>query len=122
MALSGAEYGAVHETDVDLRVVADHARTCAFLIGDGVLPGNEGRGYVLRRIMRRVVRKMRLLGAHDPSMGELVGAAIEAMGPQYPELVDAAGRITSIAVGEEASFLETLRPRHDPVRHRRRPG
>ena len=108
MELSGAKYGAVHKTDVDLRVVADHARTCAFLIGDGVLPGNEGRGYVLRRIMRRVVQKMRLLGAQDPSMGELVGAAIEAMGPQYPELVDAAGRITSIAVGEEASFLETL--------------
>ncbi|MCU0301969.1 MAG: alanine--tRNA ligase [Candidatus Nanopelagicales bacterium] len=107
-ALSGARYGTDHRSDVDLRVVADHARTCAFLIGDGVLPGNEGRGYVLRRIMRRVVQKMRLLGAHDPSMGELVGAAIEAMGPQYPELVEAAGRITSIAVGEEASFLETL--------------
>jgi alanyl-tRNA synthetase len=108
MALSGAAYGAHHKSDVDLRVVADHARTCAFLIGDGVLPGNEGRGYVLRRIMRRVVQKMRLLGAHDPSMGELVGAAIEAMGPQYPELVTDAGRITSVAVGEEASFLETL--------------
>ncbi len=88
MALSGARYGADHRTDVDLRVVADHARTCAFLIGDGVLPGNEGRGYVLRRILRRVVQKMRLLGAHDPAMGELMGAAIEAMGPQYPELGD----------------------------------
>ncbi len=108
MELSGASYGTHHKSDVDLRVVADHARTCAFLIGDGVLPGNEGRGYVLRRIMRRVVQKMRLLGAHDPSMGELIDAAIEAMGPQYPELVDAAGRITSIAVGEEASFRETL--------------
>jgi alanyl-tRNA synthetase len=108
MELSGASYGSHHKSDVDLRVVADHARTAAFLIGDGVLPGNEGRGYVLRRIMRRVVQKMRLLGAHDPSMGELVTAAIEAMGPQYPELVSAAGRITSVAVGEEASFLETL--------------
>ncbi len=108
MALSGAAYGTNHKTDVDLRVVADHARTCAFLIGDGVLPGNEGRGYVLRRIMRRVVQKMRLLGSHDPAMGELVGAAIDAMGPQYPELTDAAGRITAVAVGEEASFLETL--------------
>ncbi len=108
MALSGARYGAHTKADVDLRVVADHARTCAFLIGDGVLPGNEGRGYVLRRILRRVVQKMRLLGAGDPSMGELVGAAIEAMGPQYPELASAAGRITSVAVGEEASFLETL--------------
>ncbi len=108
MALSGARYGAHTRTDVDLRVVADHARTCAFLIGDGVLPGNEGRGYVLRRILRRVVQKMRLLGAGDPSIGELVSAAIEAMGPQYPELVADAGRITSIAVGEEVSFLETL--------------
>ena len=108
MDLSGARYGVDHKTDVDLRVVADHARTCAFLIGDGVLPGNEGRGYVLRRIMRRVVQKMRLLGSHDPSMGELVLSAIEAMGPQYPELVSDTGRITSVAVGEEASFLETL--------------
>jgi alanyl-tRNA synthetase len=108
MALSGATYGDHHKSDVDLRVVADHARTCAFLIGDGVLPGNEGRGYVLRRLLRRVVQKMRLLGAHDPSMGELVGAAIEAMTPQYPELAGYAGRITTIAVGEEASFLETL--------------
>ena len=108
MELSGARYGAGHKTDVDLRVVADHTRTCAFLIGDGVLPGNEGRGYVLRRIMRRVVQKMRLLGARDPSMAHLVSAAIEAMGPQYPELVVDSGRITSVAVGEEASFLETL--------------
>ncbi|MGB7982229.1 MAG: alanine--tRNA ligase [Candidatus Nanopelagicales bacterium] len=107
-ALSGTRYGAHPKGDVDLRVVADHARTCAFLIVDGVLPGNEGRGYVLRRILRRVVQKMRLLGAGDPSMGALVTAAIEAMGPQYPELVSDAGRITSIAVAEEASFLETL--------------
>lgn len=107
-ALSGAKYGRSPRSDVALRVVADHARTCAFLIGDGVLPGNEGRGYVLRRLIRRVVQKMRLLGTHDPAMGELVGAAIEAMGPQYPELVVAAGRITKTAVGEEASFLETL--------------
>ncbi len=108
MELSGARYGVGHRTDVDLRVVADHTRTCAFLIGDGVLPGNEGRGYVLRRIMRRVVQKMRLLGAGDPSMAHLVSAAIEAMGPQYPELVVDSGRITSVAIGEEASFLETL--------------
>ncbi len=106
--LTGARYGAHHRSDVDLRVVADHARTSAFLIGDGVLPGNEGRGYVLRRIMRRVIQKMRLLGSHDPTMGELVAATVEAMGPQYPELVADAGRITTIAEGEEASFLETL--------------
>ena len=107
-ALTGAHYGQDPASDIALRVIADHARTTAFLIGDGVIPGNEGRGYVLRRIMRRVIQKMRLLGAADPTMGELVASAIEAMSPQYPELETAAGRIGSVAVGEEASFLETL--------------
>jgi len=108
-ALSGARYGADHEADVRLRVVADHARTCAFLVADGVLPGNEGRGYVLRRIMRRVIRNMRILGAGDPVMGELVDASVAAMGPQYPELVSASGRIRSISEAEEAAFAQTLR-------------
>jgi alanyl-tRNA synthetase len=108
-ALSGATYGADHENDVRLRVVADHARTVAFLIQDGVLPGNEGRGYVLRRILRRVVRNMRLLGAGDPVMGELIDASVQAMGPQYPELLDDAGRLASIATTEESLFAQTLR-------------
>jgi alanyl-tRNA synthetase len=107
-ALSGVRYGADNGSDVRLRVVADHARTAVMLIGDGVTPGNEGRGYVLRRIMRRTTRAMRLLGAHDPSMLELVNASIEAMGPQYPELVADAERIRTVAVAEEGSFLETL--------------
>jgi len=107
--LSGAKYGADHDDDVRLRVVADHARTVAFLIQDGVLPGNEGRGYVLRRILRRVVRNMRLLGAGDPVMAELIGASVEAMGPQYPELLDDAGRLSSIASTEESLFAQTLR-------------
>jgi alanyl-tRNA synthetase len=106
--LSGTRYGADHEADVRLRVVADHARTAVMLIGDGVTPGNEGRGYVLRRIMRRTTRAMRLLGAHDPTMRELVQTGIDAMGPQYPELVADAGRIHAVAAAEEASFLETL--------------
>lgn len=106
--LTGAKYGANERADVALRVIADHARTCAFLIGDGVLPGNEGRGYVLRRILRRVVRNMRLLGAHDPTIGELISASIEAMAPQYPELLTDKGRITAVAVAEEESFLATL--------------
>ena len=106
-ALSGTNYGASPKSDVQLRVVADHARTCTFLVGDGVLPGNEGRGYVLRRLMRRVIRNMRLMGA-DLSMGELVEAAVDAMGPQYPELLDARGRIKSICEAEEAAFLQTL--------------
>lgn len=106
--LTSQKYGKDTRTDVSLRVIADHARTCAFLIGDGVLPGNEGRGYVLRRILRRVVRNMRLLGAHEPTIAELMRSSIAAMAPQYPELAADAGRITSIAVAEEASFLSTL--------------
>lgn len=106
--LTSARYGASERADIALRVIADHARTCAFLIGDGVLPGNEGRGYVLRRILRRVVRNMRLLGAHEPTIDDLISAAIEAMAPQYPELLTDKGRITSVAVAEEESFLATL--------------
>ena len=107
--LAGIRYGAgSRDADVRLRVVADHARTAVMLIGDGVTPGNEGRGYVLRRIMRRTTRAMRLLGAHEPTMRELVGASIDAMGPQYPELVTDAGRVHTVAEAEEGSFLETL--------------
>ncbi|MDO9486484.1 MAG: alanine--tRNA ligase [Actinomycetota bacterium] len=109
VALSGTRYGAAPKSDVALRVVADHARTCAFLISDGVLPGNEGRGYVLRRLMRRVIRTMRLLGAHDPSMGELIDETVLTMAPQYPELNDEANRIRQIAVAEESVFIGTLR-------------
>ncbi|MUH45971.1 MAG: alanine--tRNA ligase, partial [Actinobacteria bacterium] len=107
--LSGAVYGRSEKDDVALRIVADHARTCVFLIGDGVLPGNEGRGYVLRRIMRRTIRMMRLLGAGDPTMRELVDATVLAMAPQYPELNDEASRVRQIAEAEEATFLQTLR-------------
>ena len=107
--LSGARYGVKDRDDVALRVVADHARTCVFLVGDGVIPGNEGRGYVLRRLMRRVIRMMRLLGSNDPVMGELVDATVLTMAPQYPELNDEAGRIRSVAQAEEAVFLQTLR-------------
>ncbi len=107
--LSGARYGRDDRDDVSLRVVADHARTCAFLIGDGVLPGNEGRGYVLRRLMRRVIRMMRVLGAQDPSMGELIDTTVLFMAPQYPELNDEHQRIRQIAVAEEGAFLQTLK-------------
>ena len=107
-ALSGVAYGTDAGADVRLRVVADHARTAAMLIGDGVTPGNEKAGYVLRRILRRVVRSMRLLGAGRPTMQPLIEASIGAMGPQYPDLAAAAGRVTTVAVAEEASFLETL--------------
>jgi alanyl-tRNA synthetase len=107
-ALTGVSYGADPTNDVRLRVIADHARTGAMLIGDGVTPGNEGRGYVLRRILRRTTRAMRLMGALDPSMRSLIDAAIDAMGPQYPNLVADADRIRAVAVAEEGSFLETI--------------
>ena len=107
--LTGAVYGKDHRTDVSLRVITDHVRAATMLIGDGVIPGNEGRGYVLRRIMRRAIRNMRLLGAHQPTIRELVEATVEAMGPQYPELLTDHSRIDAVAVGEEKSFLETLK-------------
>ena len=103
------KYGADNSADVRLRVVADHTRTAAFLIGDGVIPGNEGRGYVLRRMMRRVIRNMRILGAENPVMKDLIEATIKAMGPQYPELVSDKKRILEIAIGEETSFAQTLK-------------
>ena len=109
MDLSGVKYGKDEKTDVSLRVIADHARTSAMLIGDGVTPGNEGRGYVLRRMMRRTIRNMRLLGTNDPIMSELTIAAIGAMGPQYPELVEDKKRILAVSVSEEESFLQTLK-------------
>ena len=107
--LAGVAYGKSQNTDVSLRVVADHARTSAMLIGDGVTPGNEGRGYVLRRMMRRTIRNMRLMGVNDPIMSELTIAAIGAMGAQYPELIADKKRILAVSVAEEESFLQTLK-------------
>jgi alanyl-tRNA synthetase len=106
--LTGARYGADQAADVRLRVVTDHIRTALMMVGDGIIPGNEGRGYVLRRIVRRAVRAMRLLGSQDPTMKELVDSAIGAMGPQYPELVTDSRRIHTVLEAEEGSFLETL--------------
>ena len=107
-ALSGQPYGRDVKSDIALRVVADHTRTCAFMIADGVLPGNEGRGYVLRRILRRAVRNMRLLGCGDPAMGDLMDATILSMSTQYPELAADRTRLVAVAVAEEESFLQTL--------------
>ncbi len=107
--LTGVKYGVSDKSDVSLRVIADHARTSAMLIGDGVTPGNEGRGYVLRRMMRRTIRNMRLLGSMDPIMSELTVAAIGAMGSQYPELITDKNRILAVSASEEESFLQTLK-------------
>ena len=108
-ALAGVGYGKDAHSDVLLRVIADHSVTSAMLIGDGVTPGNEGRGYVLRRMMRRTIRNMRLLGSHDPVMTELITASITAMSPQYPELNLESERILSVSVSEEETFLQTLK-------------
>ncbi len=108
-AITGKHYGDNEKDDVALRVVADHSRTCVFMIADGVSPGNEGRGYVLRRITRRIINKMRLLGATEPVMVPLIASVVAAMSPQYPELIDDEARIATIAANEERAFLETLR-------------
>ncbi|MEY2814188.1 MAG: hypothetical protein RL579_1093 [Actinomycetota bacterium] len=107
--LTGIKYGSAPKSDVSLRVIADHARTAAMLICDGVTPGNEGRGYVLRRMMRRTIRNMRLLGSQEPIIKELIDASIKAMGAQYPELVADQIRIQKVAIAEEESFLQTLK-------------
>ncbi|MGW7088054.1 alanine--tRNA ligase [Streptomyces sp. NPDC054871] len=107
--LTGVQYGAEQGSDVSLRVVADHMRTSVMLIGDGVTPGNEGRGYVLRRIMRRAIRNMRLMGATGPVVHELVDTVIKSMGEQYPELQTDRKRIETVALAEEAAFLKALK-------------
>jgi alanyl-tRNA synthetase len=107
--ITRAQYGKDNAQDISLRVIADHARTATMLIGDGVTPGNEGRGYVLRRMMRRTTRNMKLLNSPDHNMRELIVASIEAMGPQYPELVSDQERILKVAVAEEDAFLQTLK-------------
>src|SRR5204862_810594 len=93
---------------VSHRVIADHLRAAAFLIADGVLPGNEGRGYVLRRIMRRAMRHAELLGAKEPLMWRLVPTLVREMGPAFPELARAAGLIAETLKLEESRFRKTL--------------
>jgi alanyl-tRNA synthetase len=97
-----------HEDDVRYRIIADHSRTAAILIGDGVSPGNDGRGYVLRRLLRRVIRSAKLLGIDEPIVGDLMATVRDAMGPSYPELVADFDRIRRIAVAEETAFNRTL--------------
>ncbi len=106
--LSSKTYGKSTEDDVRLRVVADHVRSALMLICDGVTPGNEGRGYVLRRLLRRTVRSMRLLGVDAPVFSQLFTASKEAMKAAYPELETEFERIHTAAVNEESAFLRTL--------------
>ncbi len=106
--LSGKQYGANETDDVRMRVVADHVRSALMLIGDGVTPGNDGRGYVLRRLLRRTVRAMRLLGVEKPIFSELFTASKDAMKESYPELETEFARIKATAIAEEEAFLRTL--------------
>jgi alanyl-tRNA synthetase len=106
--LSGRRYGAVHEDDVRFRVVADHVRSSLMLLSDGVRPSNEGRGYILRRLMRRTVRAMRLLGVDEPAFPELFSASRDAMKSAYPVLETDWTTLSSAAFAEEETFRRTL--------------
>ncbi|WP_413319869.1 alanine--tRNA ligase [Agrococcus sp. 1P02AA] len=106
--LSGRRYGAEHEDDVRMRVVADHVRSSLMLMGDGITPGNDGRGYILRRLMRRSIRAMRLLGVHEATFPTLFRASYDAMSAAYPDLDAAFPRIERLAIAEEETFLKTL--------------
>jgi alanyl-tRNA synthetase len=109
--LTGRRYGVAggHEDDVRMRVVADHVRSSLMLIADGVTPGNEGRGYVLRRLLRRAVRSMRLLGTEDRVLPELLPISRDKMGETYSQLHHDWERISQIAYAEEDAFRQTLR-------------
>ena len=110
--MSGRRYGAGTSSgpddDVRFRVIADHARSGVMIVGDGVIPSNEGRGYVLRRLLRRIVRSARLLGVHEPVLGAFAEIVRDAMAPSYPELVSDFERISAVVRAEEDAFLATL--------------
>jgi len=100
--------GTDDDNSPSLKVIADHIRSCAFMIVDGVLPSNEGRGYVLRRIIRRAARHGHKLGASEPFFHKLVVPLVEQMGDAYPELVQASERVEAALLAEEVRFAETL--------------
>ncbi|MFW6080375.1 MAG: alanine--tRNA ligase [Desulfosalsimonas sp.] len=107
-SLSGCKMGGGEASDVAIKVIADHSRAAAFLIGDGVLPSNEGRGYVLRRILRRAIRYGRTISLTDPFLHRTVEPVFESMKEAYPELSEERAFITSVVKNEEERFLETL--------------
>ncbi|WP_164512619.1 alanine--tRNA ligase [Nocardioides baekrokdamisoli] len=106
--LTGKKYGSSYDDDVRFRVVADHIRSSLMLIGDGVTPGNEGRGYVLRRLLRRAIRNVRLLGYEDPALPELMPVSRDKMGETYTDLLGDWDRIARVAFAEEDAFRKTL--------------
>ena len=105
---SGVAYGSDDSADVQLRVIADHIRSALMLMSDGVTPSNEGRGYVLRRLLRRSIRSLRLLGVDEPMFSDLFETSYLAMVEAYPELADSFSRVQRAAVAEEAGFRRTL--------------
>lgn len=107
-SITGRTYGSDERTDVGLRIMADHGRAMAMLVSDGVLPANEGRGYVLRRIIRRAVRRARQLGVEAPCTSRLVDAAVAVLGSAHPALAEQHHLVTEIIEREEEGFLRTL--------------
>jgi len=106
--LFGVSYGENQRADTALRIAADHSRAAAFLIHDGVLPSNEGRGYVLRKIMRRSMRFARLIGVHEPFLYKLTGFVAEQMAPAYPELLESVQRVARVVKDEEHRYQTTF--------------
>ncbi|MGR4009652.1 alanine--tRNA ligase [Leucobacter sp. 1207-22] len=106
--LAGKTYGENQADDVRLRIIADHVRSSLMLIGDGVTPSNEGRGYILRRLLRRVILSMRLLGVNGTCFAELFAASRDAMASSYPEIAENYDFISRAALAEEKTFLRTL--------------
>ncbi|MEN6468518.1 MAG: alanine--tRNA ligase, partial [Smithella sp.] len=105
---SGKTYGQNADNDVSIRVIADHSRAVTFLIGDGIMPANDGRGYVLRRILRRAARHGKMLGINKPFLNESAQVVIDMMKGTYPDLVEKASFITKVILNEEQRFMETL--------------
>ncbi len=108
-SVTGRRYGADERDDVSLRIIAEHGKATTFLMGDGVLPSNEGRGYVLRRMLRRLITHARKLGVDKPVMGALVDKTVELMGETYPELAENRAFIEQVAASEEERFGATYR-------------
>ncbi len=106
--LAGREYASDAKSDTSIRIIADHIRAVTFLIGDGIMPSNDGRGYVLRRLIRRACRQGNLLGIDDPFLYKLVGGVVDLMKDAYPELLSSANYISKVCLSEERRFAMTL--------------
>ncbi len=115
-SLSGKHYGADERNDISIRIIGEHARATAFLVADGVQPSNEGRGYILRRMLRRVVSNARQLGVEGEVLRPLVAVVVDGFGDAYPELVENRAFIEQVLGSEEERFSATLRQGMGAVR------